>query len=176
MTKAVNVAMIDALASELQPHDSCVLIGCEAFTVEQSTTLRKKLRDKSFRMRVVKNTLAHLAFDRVGMKGLGKKLSGPSAVVFGAEGAGVAAKILVAESKTNDKLKIHGGFFEGEVLDAGGIDALSKAPGRHELLGMTLASFFGPVSDMARNMDGLLSETHGLIEALAKKRESEPQV
>lgn len=170
MSKAVNAAMIDALASELGGHDSCVLIGCEALTVEESTKLRKKLRESSFRMRVVKNTLAVVAFEKAGMKGLGARLAGPSAVVFGGEGAGGIAKLVVSEVKTNKKLKIHGGFAEGEVLDPSGIDALSKAPSRPELLSMTLSALSGPLSDMSRNLEGLLSETHGLIEALEKKQ------
>lgn len=172
MSKAVNAAMIDALASELGKHDSCVLIGCEALTVDESTKLRKKLRESSFRMRVVKNTLAVVAFDKAGMKGLGSRLAGPSAVVFGGEGAGSIAKLVVAETKTNKKLTIRGGYSEGEVLDPAGVDALSKAPSRQELLSMTLSAFSGPLTDMQRNLDGLLSETHGLIEAIEKQKEA----
>lgn len=175
MSKTVNAAMIDALAAELKPHASCVLVGCEALTVEETLSLRKKLREKSFKMRVVKNTLATVAFDKIGMKGLGARLSGPSAVVFGGEGAGAIAKFLVPEAKTVKKLKIHGAYSEGEVLDAAGVDALSKAPGRTELLGMTLAGMFGPVSGMAQNLDGLLTEMHGLLEAFAKKQEGSAQ-
>jgi|JI102314A2RNA_FD_contig_71_1959101_length_1379_multi_3_in_0_out_0_1 large subunit ribosomal protein L10 len=175
MSKTVNAAMIDALASELKPHASCVVVGCEALTVEETLSLRKKLREKSFKMRVVKNTLATVAFDRIGMKGLGARLSGPSAVVFGGEGAGAIAKFLVPEAKNVKKLKIHGAYSEGEVLDTAGVESLSKAPGRHELLSMTLAGMFGPVSGMAQNLDGLLSEMHGLIEAYAKKQEDSAQ-
>jgi large subunit ribosomal protein L10 len=171
MSKAVNAAMIDALASELNPHESCVLIGCEAFTVEESTGLRKKLREHSFRMRVVKNTLAAVAFEKAGKKGLGARLAGPSAVVFGGEGALAIAKVLVPELKTNKKLKIHGAYTEGEVLDSSGVEALSKAPGKKELLGMTLAGLSGPLSGMAQGFDGLLTEMHGLLEAYAKKQE-----
>jgi large subunit ribosomal protein L10 len=169
MSKTVNASMIDALASELGGHDSCVLIGCEALTVDESTKLRKRLREQSFRMRVVKNTLAVVAFDKAGMKGLGARLAGPSAVVFGGEGAGPISKLLVAETKTNKKLTIRGGYSEGEVLDPAGVDALSKAPSRQELLSMTLSAFSGPLTDMLANLEGLLSETHGLIEALEKK-------
>lgn len=170
MSKTLNAAMIDALASELGAHESCVLIGCEALTVHETTSLRKRFRESNFRMRVVKNTLAAVAFDKAGMKGLGSRLSGPSAVIFGGEGAGSIAKLVVTEVKTNKKLKIHGGFVEGEVLDSTGIDALSKAPSRPELLSMTLSAFSGPLTDMARNFDGLLSEVHGLIEALETKQ------
>ena len=45
MSKTVNAAMIDALASELKPHASCVVVRCEALTVEETLSLRKKLRE-----------------------------------------------------------------------------------------------------------------------------------
>jgi large subunit ribosomal protein L10 len=173
MAKSLNVGLIDTLEKDLKGADSCVLLGFEGMTVQETVDLRAKLRANNFRMRVVKNTIASLTFDRSGMKGLGAKLSGPSAVVFGGEGALAISKLLVAELRTNKKIKIHGGFSEGEVLDDKGIDALSKVPGRPELLAMTLGAFFGPVSEMARNLDGLFTEVHGLIEALEKTKAPE---
>src|SRR5438874_1715091 len=94
-------------------------------TAESSarTSSQGKLRAQNFHMRVVKNTVASLAFEKGGMKGLGARLSGPSAVVFGGEGALAISKLVVAEARVNaKKLKIHGGYAEGEVLDAKGID------------------------------------------------------
>jgi large subunit ribosomal protein L10 len=173
MAKAVNAGLIDTLERDLKGADSCVLIGVQGLTVQETVALRTKLRAQNFRMRVVKNTVASLTFEKGAMKGLGKRLSGPSAVVFGGEGALAISKLVVAEVRANKKLKIHGGYSEGEVLDAKGIDALSQVPGRHELLGMTLQAMFGPVSDFARSLDGLLSEMHGLIEALEKTKAPE---
>ena len=90
-------------------------------------------------MRVVKNTVASVAFDKGQMKGLGARLAGPSAVIFGGEGVLAISKLVAAEVQTNKKLKIHGGYADGEVLDAKGIDTLSKVPSKPELLSMTLS-------------------------------------
>jgi large subunit ribosomal protein L10 len=143
-------------------------------TVAETVALRTKLRAQNFRMRVVKNTVAQVAFDKGRMKGVGAKLSGPSAVIFGGEGAMAISKMIVTEVKANaKKLKIHGGFAEGEVLDAKGIDMLSKVPSRPELLSMTLSAFFGPVSEFSRSLEGLFTEMSGLIEALEKTKAPE---
>lgn len=171
MAKAVNAALLDTLARDLKDSDSCVLVGLSGMTVAETVTLRSKLRAQNFRMRVVKNTVAVLAFEKGAMKGLGARLSGPSAVIFGGEGALAISKLIVAEANANaKKLKIHGGYAEGEVLDAKGVDALSKVPGRQELLGMILAGMFGPVSEFSRSLEGLFTEISGLIEALEKKK------
>jgi len=167
----MNAALIDGLHRELNAFDSCVIVGTAKMTVAEVSAFRKRLREQQVRMRVVKNTLATKAFERMDWNGLDKIMVGPAAVLFGSEGAIAISKVIVEEKKTaKDKLVVHGGFNEGEVLDSNGIDALSKVPGRQELLAMTLAAMFGSVSDMARNMDGLFSEMHGLIEALAEKK------
>lgn len=174
MAKIVNASLIDTLSRDLKDADSCVLVGLSGLTVAETVSLRTKLRAQNFRMRVVKNTVASLAFEKGRMKGLGARLSGPSAVIYGGDGALAISKLIVAEARANaKKLKIHGGYAEGEVLDAKGVDTLSKTPGKQELLGMILASFFGPVSELSRGMEGLFTEISGLIEALEKTKAPE---
>src|SRR5213595_2857324 len=119
MAKIVNASLIDTLSRDLKDADSCVLVGLSGLTVAETVSLRTKLRAQNFRMRVVKNTVASLAFEKGRMKGLGARLSGPSAVIYGGEGALAISKLIVAEARVNaKKLKIHGGYAEGEVLDA----------------------------------------------------------
>ena len=169
MSKSLNAALIDELSNELEDVDSCVVVGASAMTVAEVSGFRTKLRGQAFRMRVVKNSLAKLAFERVGMAGLEAVLDGPSAVIHGGEGCLAISKIVAEAKRTaKDKLQIHGGFNEGDVVDAQGIDALSKVPGRKELLAMCMGGFFGPVSNMAQNLDNLFTEMHGLLEALVE--------
>lgn len=171
MSRAVNDAMIDGLATALEDVDSCVLIGPRDMTVEEVSELRTRLREQDIRMRVVKNSLARRALDNTSMKGVGELLDGPSAVLFGGGGALAISKLIVEEAKkAKKKILIHGGYSEGEVLDAAGIDALSRAPSREEALAMVMGDMFGPVSELARSMDGLLTEVHGLLEALESER------
>jgi large subunit ribosomal protein L10 len=168
----LNEAMVDGLAQELDGVDACVIIGTRGLTVSEVSELRNRLRAEDYRMRVVKNSLARISFERSAMPGIGTLVEGSSAICWGGDGALSLSKILVDEAKKRrDKLVIHGGYSEGELLDSAGIDALSKAPSRDELLSMTMAAFFGPVSDLAQSMDGLLTEMHGLVSALAEKQE-----
>jgi len=173
MSKAVNSALVETLSKDLEGHESCIVVSCEGMTVAETVALRAKLRAQNYRMRVVKNTLASLTLERHKFSGLGARLAGPNALVFGGEGAIGIAKLLVEEARTNKKLKIRAGFCDGEVLDLAGVETLSKVPGRKELFGMVLGGLFGPAIDMARNLDGLFTEVHGLIEALENKKAAE---
>jgi large subunit ribosomal protein L10 len=172
MSKALNAALIEGLDKDLGTADSCVLVGTVGMTVAEVSELRRRLRERSFRMRVVRNSLAARTFQRRGWNGLGECLAGLSAVVYGGEGALSISKALVEEKRTyKDKLVIHGGWSEGEVIDAAGIDALSRIPGRSELLGLVLGGMAGPLTGFAAVLDGLFTEMHGLIEALRDRAE-----
>ena len=174
MSKLVNKAMIDGLAKELDGVDSCVVVGPRSLTVEEMEGFRNRLRENDFRMRWVKNSLARVALAKTDIKGVEAVLDGASALVFGGEGALAISRVVVKEAETlKEKLVVHGGFFEGEVVDPKGVDALSKAPNRKEALGMVLSGFFGPVDELQRSFGGLLSEMQGLIEALSKEKGAE---
>lgn len=173
MSKLVNNSIIDGFDAEFAGLTSCVLVGTRGLSVAEATALRSKLRGKNMRMRVVKNTLATVSFKRRGLDGIGSMLSGPSAVVFGGEANEVARMLLEEKRALKDKLVLHGAWSEGEFLDAVAAEALSKAPGRIELLAMMLGAIGGPLSGMAQQFDGLFTEMQGLLEALEKKKESE---
>lgn len=174
MSKLVNNAIVDGFEADFTGMTSCVLVGTVGLNAQQTSSLRAKLRGRNMRMRVVKNALAGVVFKRRGLESLGNMFAGPSAVVWGGEGANEVAKLLLEEKKTlKEKLVVHGGWSEGEFLDPKGVEELSKAPGRQELLGMLLGAIGGPLSGMSTNFEGLFTEMQGLIEALEKKQGSE---
>ncbi|MSR74516.1 MAG: 50S ribosomal protein L10 [Planctomycetes bacterium] len=174
MSKLVNNSIIDGFDAEFGTLTSCVLVGTVGLNVAQTTALRSKLRGKNMRMRMVKNSLASVSFKRRGLEPIGGMLSGPSAIVFGGEGANEVAKVLLeAKVALKNKLVLHGGWSEGEFLNSAEVEALSKAPGRTELLSMMLGAIGGPLTGMAAQFNGLFNEMHGLIEALEKSKETE---
>lgn len=174
MSKMVNAALINGLARELEGIDSCVIVGSRGMTVSQMETFRGSLREQDYKVRWVKNNLARVALSRTEMKDVGDVFDGASALIIGEAGAIGSAKIVVEElKKYKEKLVVHGGYFEGEVLDAAGIEMLSKAPSREQALSMVLSGISGPLSDLHQSMGGLMSEVHGLIEALHKEKGGE---
>ena len=108
-------------------------------------------------MRVVKNTVAGVAFDKGSMKGLGARLAGPSAVIFGGEGALAISKLVVAEVESEQEAQDPRRLRGRRGPRRQGVDTLSKVPSKPELLAMTLAAFFGPVSELSRGMEGLFT-------------------
>ena len=122
-----------------------------------TTTLLEEPRRFDFLQFIPENPFSSLANNVV-----------PAVVLFSIA-VGVALMTIDRKRTLIDNLEILGGIMEGEVLDAAGVDTISKLPGKKELQAMVLQGFFGPVSGMAKNMDDLLTEVHGLIAALEEK-------
>ena len=172
MSKVMKAAIVDFLAGELEDADSAIVVGAGKLTVEEAQNLRNLFREEDIRFFFVKNRLARVALDRVGMGDLGNVLDGPSAIAVGGEGAIAISKIVMEQKKTMKTLRVLGGIMDGEIIDEDGVKVLSNIPGRKELQAMVMQGFFGPVSDFAKSMDDLLTEVHGLVEALHSKQTS----
>lgn len=170
MSRAMKQAIVDQVAREIEPHDSGIVLAAGTLTVHETEHLRSTLRKEEVQVLFLRNRLAAVAFKKSGFEGLEGVLDGPCALAFGGEGALPIAKLLSGEAKKNDKIRLLGGFMDGEVLDAEGVKVLSQMPGRKELQAMILQGFFGPVSEFCGSMNGLLTEVHGLIEALEAKQ------
>ena len=70
-----------------------------------------------------------------------------------------AAKVVADFAKTNDKLVVKAGAYNGKALDANGVKALAAIPSKEVLLSQLLGLMQSPVSRMAR-----------VLAALAEKR------
>jgi large subunit ribosomal protein L10 len=170
MSKVMKAAIVDYLAGEFEDADSAIVVGAGKLTVEEAQNLRNLFREEDIRFVFVKNRLARVALDRVGMGDLGSVLDGPSAIAVGGEGAIAISKIVMEQKKTMKTLRVLGGIMDGTVIDEDGVKVLSNTPGRKELQAMAMQGFFGPVSDFAKSMDDLLTEVHGLVEAFHDKQ------
>ena len=88
-------------------------------------------------------------------------MTGP--LIYGiSEDAIAAAKVVNDFSKSNEKLVIKAGSFDGKVMDKAGVQALASIPSREELLSKLLFVMQSPVSGFAR-----------ALAALAEKKQAE---
>lgn len=169
MSKAMKSAIVNQVVSTLDGHDSAVFVNPGRMTVHETEHLRTRFRNEGVQFLHLRNRLGFIALEKVGMPGCEAVVKGPAGIAFGGEGAIAISKIVVEEAKEIGNLEVLGGFMDGEVIDKDGVTQLSKMPGRKELQAMVLQSFFGPVSDMCAHMNNLLTEVHGLMEALEAK-------
>ena len=157
-------AVVAEISAQVARAQTMVLAEYRGIAVGDLTKLRAKAREQKVYLRVLKNTLARRAVEGTTFASLAEQMTGP--LIYGISNDAVAAaKVINDFAKTNDKLIIRSGAFEGKLLDKAEVQALANIPSREELLAKLLGVMQAPVSGFAR-----------ALAALAAKKQSEEAV
>ena len=142
-------AVVAEVSAEVAKAQTIVLAEYRGIEVGDITKLRANARKAGVYFHVLKNTLARRAVQGTQFEGLADKMSGP--LVYGISADAVAAaKVVFDFAKTNDKLVIKAGSYNGKVLDVAGVNALATVPSKEVLLAQLCGLLQSPVSGMAR--------------------------
>ena len=181
-----KVAVVEEVRERISSTEAVVITDYRGLDVPALADLRRQLRDAGGDYKVYKNTLTRFAARELNLD-LDEVLVGPTALAFvgdrddGSPGDAVSlAKALCKYAEDSNFLSIKGGVFDGQVISADEVSALSKLGTRTEILAEILGLLEAPLSEMAGlleaplvEMAGLLDaplvETAGLLEALSEK-------
>lgn len=142
-------AVVAEVSAEVAKAQTIVLAEYRGIQVGDITQLRANARKSGVYFHVLKNTLARRAVQGTPFEPLAEKMAGP--LVYGISADAVAAAKVVFEfAKTNDKLVIKAGAYNGKMLDAAGVSALASVPSKEVLLAQLCGLLQSPVSGMAR--------------------------
>lgn len=153
-TRSQKSNVIDRLVKEFKGAKSVVFADYQGLKVSQADTLRKKTREANVGYVVAKKTLITRAAKDAGFELNAKSFPGMLGAAFGREDEVAPAKVLGDLSK-NAPLKLVGGIFEGAVVGADKVLALSKLPSKKELLGQVVGTIYAPVSAFVRALNAI---------------------
>ena len=160
--KEAVVKDVTGLAAKAQ---TLVMAEYRGITVADMTKLRNEARSNGVALSVLKNTLARRAVAGSSFEVAGDQMTGP--LIYGfSEDAVAAAKVVADFAKTNDKLVIRGGVFDGKALDANGVKQLASIPTKEVLLAQLCGLLMSPISRTAVVL-GALATKKGEGEAAA---------
>ncbi len=158
MTRLQKKAQIEATNEKLSKAGIALVVHNNGLTVDQISTLRRKLRDVGAEFKVSKNRLTKIAAKDTPLEGIIDLLKGPSVIATSADPVSVA-KGIVDFAKTNDKLVIVGGAYGSQKLDVKAIEALAKLPSLNELR----AKIVGMIQTPATRIAGVLQAPGGQV-------------
>lgn len=134
---------------------SVVIADYRGIRVPVVTTMREDFRKNGCHYRVLKNSLVKIAVKGSRMEPLSQLMVGTTAVIWSNEVAQTPAQIALKWAKDEPKFVIKGGYYEGQVLDPAGVDALSRMPGKNEIRASMLMTFLAaPQSFVAQIIAG----------------------
>ena len=147
-----KVAILNEVVSRVKDSDYCFIINHGGVTVTQFAKLRKELRAQDSRLLVVKNSfLGKVAKEKGWSDEVNAMLTGNTAIVTGhGEATAVAKSIMAFVKDSAGKASVKGADYDGKIVDAAMVEALSKVPGKNELRAMLLMLFKEPATRLAR--------------------------
>jgi large subunit ribosomal protein L10 len=156
--------VIQEIAEKLRGN-SAVLVDYQGMNVAQSTQLRARSREAGVEFVVAKNTLTRMAADEAGVEDLSKYLVGPTALAF-SEDPVASAKLMAEFAEQVESFALKGGLLEGgRVLDEGEVAALSRLPGREQLLAQVVGGISSPLTGLVTVLNNTVQ---GLVVALTQ--------
>ena len=139
--------VVEEIADTAKNNASFILFDYRGLTAEETSELRKVLRENDAKYKVWKNTLTRRAMDSLNFD-LNNELEGPSAIAFSTD-AVAPIKALSTFAKQHPALEIKGGIVDGKVTSLDEIKALSTIPSRDALLTMLAGGLIGTVRDLS---------------------------
>ena len=162
MKREEKARVIQEIAEKLRGN-SAVLVDYQGMNVAQSTQLRARSREAGVEFVVAKNTLTRMAADEAGVEDLSEYLVGPTALAF-SEDPVASAKLMAEFAGQVESFTLKGGLLEGgRVLDEADVVALSRLPGREQLLAQVVGGISSPLTGLVTVLNNTIQ---GLVVAL----------
>ena len=162
--------IVDALVEKMKNASAGVLVDYKGITVANDTKLRRELRSAGVEYNVIKNTMLHLATERLGYQALDSHLNGTTALAISPTDPVAAAKVLTKYAKKNENFKIKAGFVEGKVINREEVSSLAELPPREVLIAKVLGGFNAPLSGLVNVLNGNLRGLVVALNAIAEKK------
>ena len=170
LTKDQKIAQVKELSTKLKDAQSVMFGHFIGLSVGDVSDLRNQLRESGSEMKVMKKTLIKLAFKEVGLPDITpKEIDGPIACIMSYEDPLSGAQAAFKFSKTNDKVRLVGGVYDGKLLSADESMELAQMPGREQLLGMFVGMLRSPLVNFASLCTSPLGGFARALDQLAEK-------
>jgi large subunit ribosomal protein L10 len=171
MNKQEKAAEIDALGAALKGGPTAFVLAPKGLTVNQVSTLRRKIRASSGSYRVVKNRLALRALKGSALEPLAPHFRGETAIAWSAADPAPLAKAIEEFAKENQGLTVKAGIVDGRVVGVADIRAIADMPPRPVLVARLMGALRSP---MVRLVTVLKGPHRGVVRAMneiAKQKE-----
>jgi large subunit ribosomal protein L10 len=173
MSKAVKEMMVTAIRDRIGDARDFLVVDSSRLDAITDNRMRLALQQKGITILRVKNTLAEKALSQLEAGSIRHVASGPSALVWGGDDAVALSKEIARWARELEPLEIKGASIDGQPLDARGVEALSKSPGRLELLSQLSGLLLSPGANLSAAILGPGATLQGQIKTLSEEKDED---
>ena len=147
-----KVAILTEVTARVKDSDYCFILNYGGVDVLKIGAFRAALKGHDSRLLIVKNTfLAKAAKEKGWSDEVQAMLTGPTAIVTGkGEVTAVAKDVMDFVNGSDGRASVKGADYDGKIVDAAMVEALSKVPGKDQLRATLLMLLKEPATRLAR--------------------------
>jgi len=131
---------------------SVVAADYRGLTASEMTQLRANARQAKVNLRIVRNTLARIAFIGTEFECINNALTGPILLAFASDEPGATARLMRDFAKEHENLEVKAISLGGQVYDKGQLDSIARLPTKSEAIARLLSVMQAPISKLVRTM------------------------
>lgn len=170
MSKAVKRMQMDAFKGAVGEARDFVFVNFTGLDAIAENKLRLELRKKGVRLHQVKNTLAKLVFQELGMT-VEAPWGGATTVAWGMSSVADLSKEVEAFAKKHDKkVKVKGAVADGSEVS---FEMALKMPTRTEAIGRVVMLALSPAARVAGALRGPAGIVAGQVKSISERKEEE---
>ncbi len=171
MLKDEKVKKLESLTEEFKNAKHLIFTEYKGLTVEQMNKLRKKLREADSEIKVIKNTLAKIAYKKANLNLNDEWFEGPIAIIF-CKGNDFTRPVSVAYnfSKENEAFKIKIGYLDNKLHDISQLKEIAQLPPYDEMVSKLIGMLNSPVTSLVFTLKSILTKLVFTIKAIEDKK------
>jgi large subunit ribosomal protein L10 len=172
MKKEKKAQTIERLQQEFDHASIGILTDFRGLKTQEVDGLRRKLQEAGGDYKVVKNTLAAKAAERLNRPELKDAFNGPVAIAFGHGEVQDTAKVFSDYVRTTKiTIGVKAGFMGNKMLSAGEINELASLPPKPVLIAKIIGGMKSPLYSLAGVLAAPMRNLQGVLQARIKQLE-----
>ena len=171
-TRKEKERMLKELKETCDKARMIALFDFKGLTVLEINELRKRMKEKGYGVKVVKNNLLRIALeDKIPQ--IKDVLVGNTAIIFSYDDEVEPVKMFAEFSGEIEKGELKGGVMHGNFMTKEEIIKLSKLPSANELRAKVVGGLMSPVYGLVFSLSGVLRGLLYALNAIKEKKEVE---
>lgn len=146
------------------------VIDYKGWNVAQINELRKKLKEKSAQMKIIKNTLFQIALNELNIRLL-SKIEGTNAFIFVFKDEVEPIKLISNFINETNKGALKLAYLNGLEYNKEQVELISKLPSIDELRAKVIGSLSSPIYSLVYSLKGLINKLVVVLSQIKEKRE-----
>ena len=144
--------IVSEVAKVASSAPSAIAAHYHGLNVAEMTDLRKRARQHSVYLRVVKNTLARRALENTQFECMRDGLTGPLILAFSKDDPVSVARLFKEFSDERAEVEVKMVVFDGGLLDVSEVERLASLPTYEQAVAMLVSLMQAPVAKLARTL------------------------